>query len=40
VAADRFIRRVLDETPTFKHTAKSNTPLRKVIRAYAHLTES
>ncbi|SAL72468.1 membrane protein [Caballeronia udeis] len=35
-----FIRRGLDETPTFKHTAKSNTPLREVIRDYPRQTFS
>ncbi len=35
-----FIRRGLDETPIFKHTAKSNTPLREVIRDYPRQTFS
>jgi len=35
-----FIRRNLDETPTFKETEKSNTPLRDVIRAYPRQTFS
>ena len=33
-----FIRRGLDETPTFKHAERSNTPLREVIRTYPRET--
>nr|WP_143808820.1 MFS transporter [Paraburkholderia susongensis] len=35
-----FIRRGLDETPTFKHAEKSDTPLREVIRVYPRQTFS
>lgn len=33
-----FIRKGLDETPTFQHTEKSNTPLREVIRDFPRQT--
>ncbi len=33
-----FIRRGLDETPTFKHAERSDTPLREVIRTYPRQT--
>lgn len=35
-----FIRRHLEETPTFQHTEKADTPLRDVIRTYPRQTFS
>ncbi len=33
-----FIRRSLDETPTFKNAARSDTPLREVVREFPRQT--